>query len=427
MLAVSRNKRSLLLVNQKSSPIKEEGSPGFYYGYIIILASFLIFFIAGGAQYSFGVFLKPVLTEFGWTRAAISGAYSLNNVLMGLLSILAGRLSDRFGPRSVLTISGLLLGLGYLLMSQVNAIWQIYLFFGVLVGIGMGGIAAPLMSSVARWFVKGRGLASGIVISGAGVGITIIPPLANLLISNYSWRFSYIIIGIIVVSLPVVIAQFLRRPPNQMNTLSQDANKLAKDSLNLQSQGFSLQEVIRTRQFWIISLISLSNAFGVQTIMVHLVAHATDINISSTAAATLLSVIGIVSIGSKVIMGAIGDKFGYRKIIIMVFILMSLSFLWLSFSGELWTLYLFAVVLGFNYGAYSGVHSPLVAKFFGLKEHGAILGLTLFALNFGGAVGPLAAGQIFDISGSYSWAFALCAILGLASLAMAVIMKPLRR
>ena len=417
----------MLLAGQNPLLSKEGKKPRFYYGFVIVLASFIIFMMSLGIHYCFGVFLKPVLNEFGWTRAAISGAYSLNMLLAGGLGIVCGRLSDRFGPRIVITICGLLIGLGYLLMSRVNAIWQIYLFFGILVSVGEGGIFVPLMSTVARWFVKGRGLASGIVISGAGVGITIIPPLANLLISNYSWRFSYIIIGIIVVSLPVVIAQFLRRPPNQMNTLSQDANKLAKDSLNLQSQGFSLQEVIRTRQFWIISLIGLSNAFGVQTIMVHLVAHATDINISSTAAATLLSVIGIVSIGSKVIMGAVGDKFGYRKIIIMVFILMSSSFVWLSFASELWTLYLFAVVLGFNYGAYSGVHSPLVAKFFGLKEHGAILGLTLFALNFGGAVGPLAAGQIFDISGSYSWAFALCAILGLASLAMAVIMKPLRR
>ena len=112
-----------------------------------------------GAQYSFGVFFKPLLAEFGWTRAVTSGVYSLYMVLQGFLGIIAGRLTDRFGSRLVVTVCGLFLGAGYLLMSQIGAVWQIYLFYGILASIGAAGGWVPLLSTVARWFVKGRGLA----------------------------------------------------------------------------------------------------------------------------------------------------------------------------------------------------------------------------------------------------------------------------
>lgn len=171
--------------------------------------------ISWGSIYSFGVFFKPVLTEFGWSRASTSGAQSLNLVLMGGFGILAGKLSDRFGTRLVLTVCGFLLGLGYLLMSRVGAIWQIYLFHGVLVGIGMSGTFVPLMSATARWFIRRRGLTSGIVASGIGIGMIMMPLVANLLISKYSWRTSYFILGLIALVLITTLAQFLRRAPSQ--------------------------------------------------------------------------------------------------------------------------------------------------------------------------------------------------------------------
>jgi MFS family permease len=414
------------LTNDKPVSSDREKKPGYFYGYTIILVSFFILMISWGSLYSFGVFFKPVLTEFGWTRAAISGAQSLNLVLMGGFGILAGRLSDRLGTRLVMTVCGLLLGLGYLLMSRVEAIWQIYLFYGVFAGIGMSGTFVPLMSNVARWFVRRRSLASGIVAAGIGIGMITMPISANLLISSYNWRTSYLVLGSIALVLIMVLAQFLRRAPNQ-SPPDQSGTTAPAGPPNLQARGLSLGEAARTWQFWIIIMMSFFFVIGQQTVMVHIVAHATDIGITAIAAATILSVIGIISTGGKVLMGVAGDRTGNRNIMIIVFILISLGFAWLIFADELWKFYLFAAIFGLSYGGFATVQSPLVADCFGLKSHGLLFGLISFASSGGGAAGSLVAGRIFDVTGDYQWAFILCVILGLASLILSILLKAIRK
>ncbi len=394
------------------------------YGYVVIIASFFILLITGGTQYSFGVFFKPMLNEFGWSRAATAGAYSLNMILMGFLGILAGRLCDRFGPRLVLTAGGFLIGLGYLLMSQLNAIWQVYLFFGIFISTGMSGMAVPLVSTVTRWFNKRRGLASGIVVSGVGVGMAITPPLADLIISRASWRVSYLIFGSIAIVLIIALAQFIRRAPDHNIPSVQDTDTLKNSSLNVQDNGFSFREAIHTRQFWIISLMYLFFGFNMQMVMVHVVSYATDIKISAAAAAVILSIIGFVSIGSKVGIGSLGDKVGGRNAMILVFTSLLMSFMLLRFSEELWMLYLFAVIYAIGYGGFSGVQSLVIAEFFGLRCHGAIYGaVTAVGVSIGGSLGPLVGGYIFDISRSYHWAFMVCAIVSLLGLILTISLK----
>jgi len=157
----------------------ENRKPKFFYGYIIVLVAFVIVLASQGTYFSFGVFFESLLTEFGWTRAMTSGAFSLSAILLGLLAIVTGRLTDKFGPVVVVVVCGFLLGLGYLLMSQISAIWQLYLFYGVMIGIGMSGGYLPLVATVSRWFVKRRGMMAGIVLTGIDVGVMIIPLLAT--------------------------------------------------------------------------------------------------------------------------------------------------------------------------------------------------------------------------------------------------------
>lgn len=414
------------MTNHRLSPSDAAKQPRFFYGYVIVLGSFIILLIAWGAQYSFGVFFKPIMNEFGWTRAATSGAYSLGMVLYGGFGIFSGRLSDRFGPRLVVTVSGLLTGLGLSLMSQISSIWQIYLFYGVLVNAGIAGTVVPLLSTVARWFVNRRGMASGIAMSGIGAGTAIMPPLANQLISNYSWRTSYVVVGSIVMAVTVIIAQFLRRDPSQMGLLAYNGDSVDTDSLNSGIHEFSLQEAIRTRQFWIIFVMFFCGAFGIQTVIVHIVNHATDIGISAATAATILSVVGVVGIGGRIGMGSIADRIGSRRAMIIVLTLMSASFLWLLSANELWMLYLFASAFAVAYGGHSALLSPIAAEFFGLRAHGMVFGLILFAVAIAEATGSLVSGRIFDISGSYYWAFILCAILGVAGAVLSILLKAAR-
>ena len=190
--------------------------PRLFYGYIVVIAAFLIVIVTFGVYGAFGVFFNSLITEFGWKRAVTSGALSLSQVIYGLLGIIMGGLNDRVGPRVLVTICGLLVGVGYILMSQVGSLWQLYLFFGLIVGIGMSGTWVPLLSSVARWFVRRRSLMTSIVVGGLGIGTTIGPLVVNQIISAYEWRISYAVIGVACLLVLVLSAQFLRRDPNKM-------------------------------------------------------------------------------------------------------------------------------------------------------------------------------------------------------------------
>ncbi len=391
----------------------------------MVVAALLVMMIATGALYSFGVFFKPVLTEFGWTRAATSGAYSLCILILGSLGIVMGRLNDRFGPRIVVTAGGLLLGSGYILMSQISAIWQLYLFYGILAGIGLSGVYVPPISTVARWFIKRRGLMTGIAMAGIGIGTMIMPPIANWLISSYGWRTSYTVIGITILVLLILVAQFLRRDPGRMGLVPYGKGKGEQAGLNSGAEEFSLQRATRTRQLWTICAMFLCYGVCVQTIIVHIVPYATDIGISAASAANILATIGGTSIAGRIIMGSAADRIGTKPTIIICFILISITFLWLLAAKELWILYLFAIVFGFGYGGLTSLISPTVAELFGMSSHGVILGAVFFGWSIGEAIGPVLAGRIFDITGSYQPAFWVCAALSIIAIILALFLRPI--
>ena len=402
----------------------ENKPPRFFYGYVVVFLACLIMVVTWGTFYSFGVFFKPVLTEFGWTRTDVSVAFSLAFLGSGFLGIFTGRLCDRFGPRIIVTVCGLLLGSGYLLMSQLSAIWQLYLFYGI-VGIGLSGAYVPAISTVARWFVRRRGLMSGIVIAGIGVGTMITAPVANWLISSYGWRISYVAIGIVVLVLMTLAAQFLRRDPGQMGLVSYGEGEAESEGLNSAAGGFSFRRAIHTRQFWMLCLMFLSYEFSVSTIMVHIVPHSTDLGISAANAANILAVIGAGSVAGRIIMGGAGDRIGNRQALTICTIIILATFLWLLSARELWMLYLFAAVFGFAYGGYGPLIALISAELFGLSSLGVILGVVTFWITIGAAVAPAVAGRIFDITSSYQSAFLACIALSIIAMILILSLRPI--
>jgi len=400
--------------------------PGFFYGYIVVVAALCIMAAIWGTYYAFGVFFKPVLTEFGWTRAMTSGAFSLSMIMHGLVGVVMGGLNDRLGPRIVMTLCGFLLGLGYLLMSQVSTFWQLYLFYGVIIGTGMGGAFVPLLSTVARWFVARRGTMTGIVLVGTGIGALIGPPVANQLISTYDWRTSYIIIGSIVLVVVVSVAQLLRRDPSQIGQVPYGESEGEEQQLKLGDEGFSLKEAVYTRQFWLFFVMLICIGFIMYTIIVHIVPHVTDLGISSAGAANILATIGGLLIVGRVVLGSAADRIGNRQVFIIGFILTSAASFWLVSAAEMWMFYLFAVVFGFAHGGMGASESPLVAELFGLSSHGLIFGAAILGFTIGAAIGPLLAGYIFDVTGNYQVAFLVCASAGIVGLALTMLLRPIR-
>lgn len=395
-----------------------------FYGWVIALSAFLVLLIVGGTMYSFGVFFQPLLDEFGWTRAMTSGAFSLYMVLHGCLYIVTGRLTDKFGPRLVMTVCSIFLGAGYLLMSQITSIWQLYLFYGMMMGIGVSGGWVPMLSVVARWFVKKRGMVTGIVASGIGLGTVIMPPVARWLISTYNWRPSYMVIGGVALVVTMIAAQFLRRDPSEMGLVPYGADETSNDSLNSADEGFSLQEAIRSRQFWTFCLALFGFGYCLQTIMVHIVLYATEFGISAVIAATILAAIGGASVAGRPIMGSAGDRMGNKLAIMIGFIVVCAALLWLLTARELWMFYLFAAFFGFAYGGIAALESPLVAELFGLKSHGVIFGAITVSITIGGAIGPVVAGHIFDVTNSYNLAIIICIVLIFVAWMMTLLLRP---
>ncbi len=405
----------------------ESKQPRFFYGYVIVLAGFIITCLTWGIFHSFAVFFEPLLIEFGWTRATTSAAYSLSLLLFGLLGIPMGRLNDRFGPRIIMIVSGLLLGLGYFLMSQVGSIWQLYLFFGVMIGIGMSGTVVPLLSTVARWFVRRRGMMTGIIISGLGLGTLIIPPVVRWLISAYGWRTSYMFVGIMALVLITLAGYLLRRDPAQMGQSPYGENNVRGENIDLETRGFSLREAIHTRQFWLLCGMFLIAGYCLHTIIVHIVIHATGLGISAASATNILAVYGGVSLLGKVIMGSAGDRIGNRLTLIISFTLMAIILFWLIPAKEAWMLYLFIAIFGFSFCVLDSLMSPIVAELFGLTSHGVIFGVIIFSVTIGGAIGPVLAGHIFDITSSYQLAFLACAGVAIMGTMMTLLLKPMHR
>ena len=408
-------------VNQYSN-----NRPRFFYGYIVVIAAFFIMVLMFGTRSTFGVFFKPTLNEVGWTRAQLSGAYAISVIVQGLLGIIMGGLTDRFGSRSVMTLCGFLLGLGYLLMSQINYVWQLYLFYAVIMGIGMGGSFVTPLSTVARWFVKKRGMMTGIVLAGLGTGTLIVPPVFNWLISIYGWRTSYIIMGIVALVMVILASQFLRRPPAQIGQAPYGENKERDRELNLGARGLSFKEAIYTRQLWMTFVMYFCLGFCAITINVHIVPHVTDLGISPANAAFVLAVVGGVSAVGGITLGGVADRIGNRQVFIICFILISPSLFWLVAITELWMLYLFAIILGVGNGGGAMLESPLAAELFGMKSHGSIFGVLSCGFTIGAAVGPFLAGYIFDITGSYQLAFVVSAMVGVFGIILAAIIRPIK-
>jgi MFS family permease len=400
--------------------------PKLFYGWVIVIAAGVVILVMYGTLATFGLFFQPVLNEFGWSRAMTAGAYSLVIVVRSSLYAVTGRLTDRYGPRAVVTLCGILLGAGYLLMSQISSIWHFYLFFGVLVGAGMSSSWVPQISTVARWFKQRRGLAIGIAASGEGLGVLMMVPIATWLISLYDWRISYMAVGLTSLILIVGAAQFLRRDPKRMGLLPYGEKEATDSILSFETPGLTLREAMRTREFWLICAVYFSFSVCLDTIFAHIAIHTIGLGIPVPSAANILAIFGGMSIIGRISMGAYADRAGSKSAIAICLALLTIDLLWLQLATVVWTLYLFAIIFGFIFGGLL-IQFPLIAsERFGLTSHGTIFGIISFAAMSTGALGPVLVGRIYDTMGSYQLGFYLLAAISATGLFLSLLSHPVK-
>jgi MFS transporter, OFA family, oxalate/formate antiporter len=426
----------------KSGKVDQAKTQRLFYGWVVVATAFCVALVAYGVQYTFGIFIEPLTEDFGWSVALVSGAASLFMFSRGALAILTGRATDKYGPRIIVASGGFFLGLGLILTSQISAAWQLYLFYGLMAGFGLSVAFAPLVATASRWFVSKRGLAIGIVVAGIGAGTAVMSPLVRYLVVTYGWSWTYIILGLLAWVIIIPGALLLRRSPEEKGLLplgkaeaipsDEENSNIAKkeDSLASERAGFSLKDAVHTRAFWLLLAIIIFWSTCVQMTMMHIYHHATDLGIPGVVAANFLAVIGIFSIIGRPVMGAVSDRLGGKRTLVICLVLQALAMFWLLRATDIWMLYLFAAVFGFAYGGCVPQLPVIAGEIFELKSIGAIVGVQMLGVAIGGAIGPLLGGYVFDVTGSYYFAFTvsgMCTIIALILLAFIRVPRKVRR
>ncbi len=368
-----------------------------------------------GCMFSYGIYLKILEDELGWSRTVLSSSSSLAFLVMGIFAIVGGRLNDRYGPRWVLSVTGVLTGLGYVLMSQMTEPWHLLVAFGGLIGLGLSTHDVVTLSTVAAWYDKRRGAMTGLVKTGTACGQMTVPLLVTLVVAAVGWRQSLFLTGLVVATLLLLFAQWMRLPLVDTSVTRTAVPK----------SGVDFTVARQTRVFWTLCAIQFCFLPALITIPLHLPAHATDLGMSTVQAATILGLIGASSIVGRLSLGILQDRMGSRSAMICCLAPLAMTLMLLLLIENPLNLFWFAPVYGFAHGGLFTIVSPAVAEYFGLRAHGAIFGVILFCGTLGGAAGPLLAGYQFDKTGSYALVFITLAVLAVVGLLLAMSLRPL--
>ncbi len=387
-----------------------------YYGWWIVAASFSILLVTVGiGLYGPPVFLVPLQDHFGWSRAAIAGGSALAALTAGSASPLVGFLVDRHGARKVMAVGALVMGTGFCLLSSVQSLWQLYAL-NVIAALGIACVAwLPNQALISNWFTRKRGQAMGLTLAGIGFGGLAMPPLASFLIEEFGWRVAFASLGsmVLLIVFSVVLAVVRSRPedigllPDGEPMNPGETSETAAQASPEAATGLSLGESVRTGAFWILCLGHALWTFGSMAQVAHLPAFLTDQGFESQQAARYLAfAIGLSVIG-RMSFGMLADRYTKRWLISAALLLHVLATLCLFRVHSFGALPGFVLLFGVGIGGGAVLVPLLIGEYFGLRAFGMVLGVVSISATLGAAIGPVLAGRIFDVTGSYELAFTL--------------------
>ena len=393
----------------------------------------------GTAIGGFGTFIKPLTEEMGWSRAAVSGAYSISVMVNFTVGIFWGWLSDRWSVRGVIAITGVLMGAGLFLTGYAQTLWQMYLFFGFIGGVGLGGTAGPLTAITTRWFEQRPGIAIGIIYAGFGAASAVMPILVERLIAFNGWRFSFQVIAIVIWGVFLLGFLLLREPPapdgrKAQESIARDPEMVdtrreapstprSGDNQGGEELSVSFVAALRTRPFWLLFGMMTAASVVLDMILVHIVPRAEDAGISSHVAVTLLTVNGLVNMVATLGGGGLGDRLGPQRVFLWSMVIMTLSLIWLTGSSSLWMFYVFVVAFGVGNGGWFPQTPILAARIFGKRNLGGIYSAILLGAGVGALVGPTLAGYVFDTTGRYFIAFVIAVVISAVGVVITMLLR----
>lgn len=384
---------------------------GVFYGWYVVGSVCLSLFLGAGLFYAYGSFFTPLSQAFDSDRAVLAGPYAIGMAMSAGLGFITGPLADRFGPRVLVLAGGLLMGAGMILASRAEAMWQIYVAFGGGVGLGYACILVPGSEVVQHWFVRRRGVASGLAVMGVGVGNLVAPVVAAVLLRQFDWRTVFVVLGL-AAGLGVVAAALLLVSTPEARGLRPDGDPApAGAAAEPPPSGATLAEALGSRQFWLLYVALFASAVGAFFPFAQLVPDAESHGIHPVTASTILGLVGAGSITGRLVLGSAADRLGRGRTLAVSFVGLAVFLTWWLAADQVWSLAVFAIGFGLWYGSYFALAPALAADLFGARYAGTIIGVLYTALVPGALLGPPLAGAAYERYGSYALPITVSVVL----------------
>jgi len=371
--------------------------------WVVVWATFVCLAVIFGVSYSFAAFFENFAKEFSAQRADVSWIFGLCGLVYFVLGAVGGMLADRWGPRVVCMTGMGFMALGLFLTSLAQNLGTVYLTYGLLVGLGIAFVYTPSIASVQPWFNKRRGLASGIASSGVGAGTLVLPVVVSYLLTTVDWRSALQMMSVGVLLVGLTAGFLLERAP------SLPGNKGG------QQPGLTLPDALKTASFRWLYMGTLLGAPVMFIPFAHISAAARDAGVADAQAVGLVGLIGIGSLVGRFAIGWLADKLGRVKTLMLMQCLMGLSYLIWAVAQDPWVFALFALWFGLSYGSIVSLLPAICMDLFGGRAVSAIIGTLYTGAALGNLLGPVLAGQVFDVTQSY--ALVIWITLGISALA----------
>ncbi len=380
----------------------------FFYGWVVVGICFLTLAVGGATNGSFSIFYVAMLKEFHWSRADTAGAFSLSMLVFSVCGPFVGWLIDRFGTSKVMPFGVIVLTIGVLSSSFISSLWQLYLFYGVLMAAGITHIGfIPNVLIISNWFFRHRALALGVANAGRGTGGLILLPLIQYAIQKAGWRHAYLFLGslVFIVLLPLLAIFQRGRPLDKGLTRLGDADTASHAAENSKPvpAGPSLPEAMCSYRFWTLGILGIVSGVGFSGLFVHAVAYMGDVGYPTFFAATIFGLAGACRSSGGIVGGFFSDRYGRESAFTIFSVLTFTGTMALIFSKPEtpFLIYAFAIMYGLGSGATGTISSSLQADVFQGKSFGLIFGFIQAATGIGAALGPWLTGLIYDTQGTY--------------------------
>jgi MFS family permease len=375
--------------------------------YGLVALAFFHIAVGRGLHGTFGVFFVAMLDTFGWSRAATAGAISLAIIFEGACLPWAGGLVDRIGGRKSLTLGGLILAAGLALSATISSLWQFYFWVGMVCALGIALIGmVPHVAILSREFPQRRGTALGIAWAGGGVGIVMLVPVTQLMIDRWGWPSAYV--GLAVLTLMLVIPPIFFFMPKTQGIAAREHRAATASKAEGSPAEWTVKRALTNSAFWLLFIARTLASLGNQIIVTHQIAHAVDVGYAKVFAASIFGLMGVISIGGRIMFGYLADVMRRETVFTAVQVISAvgtLALLSMHDNTTPWLLYIYAVCYGLGQGSRALVLSAISADIFHGKHFGAIFGFFTFSIGLGGAIGAWLGGFLFDVTGSYAVPF----------------------